>query len=153
MAALRTDFGKTDVIPLSFAVDALAALADRESERDCFHIGSGQRLRTADVHNAFAEVADAPRAFVLERDGGLGALAWRTYTSAMAHPRAARVRAKAFAALEIPEVALERLAHEYVFDCTDTTELLEGAGVRCPALGSYVGEVGATGARTASSRR
>ena len=136
------DFGQTDVIPIDFAVAAMATLGDLAgAEGRVFHIGSGAALRTADVHNAFADVARAPHARVLERPSGPGSIALATYRAFMTEARWARLRSFAFRAISVPEVALSRLAFEFTFDSTDTSRLLLGRGVVCPPLPQYAAAV------------
>lgn len=132
------DFGMTNMVPVDYVVSALVHLSELPGrDGEAFHIGSAEGLNTADVHNLFAAVAHAPRAFALPPQNAFGAMAVQAYRALMAAPALADLRALAFRAVEIPEHVIERMTFTFDFDSSQTTALLTAAGIHCPPLSSY----------------
>ena len=138
MPLVGPDFGITNMVPSDFVAEAMVALGALPGlDGEAFHLGSPERLNTADVHNIFATIANAPHAFPISRQTSVGALVGQFYRSVMATPALADIRAMAFRAVEIPEHIIERMTFGFEFDSTQTATLLATMGIRCPRLESY----------------
>ena len=135
---LTPDLGYTNIVPVDYVVSAIDHIAHEPGlDGRAFHLVSPRRQRAADVINAVATAANAPR-FAAQLNGGPFSAAPKAAVSLLSQAAPARtVRRLALAEFGIPEQVLEYVDIPTEFDVAGATAALEGSGIEVPAFESY----------------
>ena len=126
------DLGDTNVVPVDYVADAMAALIDAEGlDGRAFHLGHPRPQPLLDVYNALAKAAGAPQVAL-----GLTRRLLPTAASAVALlsrvPGVQSVAEVTAARMGIPPSVLPHSTFRPVFSTDATREVLDGLGVAPP---------------------
>ncbi len=123
----RLNFGAHDItfqmVPVDFIVDAMVAIAGRPGAAfKTFHLTDPRPHTTAEIHDLFCRAM-----FGRPTIARLPALATKLVTGS-----------GVTALLGLQRQANAYFFHRHRFDCVNTLDALDGTGVHCPPLESYV---------------
>jgi len=135
---IAPELGATNIVPVDYVAAAIDELAHRPGlDGRAFHLVSPQPQRSAEVVNAFARAAGAPRIAVQLDDELTLGLAGTARSLALRLPGARAVRRAALAQLEIPDEVVDHMALVPLFATEETERALDGSGIEVPELASY----------------
>lgn len=113
-----------NIVPVDFAIDAMVTLAEHpEAAGQVFHIADPHPMRAADVLDLMLEIMGRPPA--------VAALPSLVVEAAL---RSRAVRRS----LGVPREVITYFNHDARYDTAQTEALLEGSGVDCPHLSTYL---------------
>ncbi|HEU4702873.1 MAG TPA: SDR family oxidoreductase [Conexibacter sp.] len=132
------ELGDTNIVPVDFVASAMDHIAHQPGlDGQAFHLVSPRPQRAAEVVNAFARVAGAPRIAVQIEDELTLGLAGASRTLLRRLPGARSVRRAALAQVGIPEAAVDHMDLIPVFSTEATEAALDGSGIEVPDLELY----------------
>jgi hypothetical protein len=147
---------RLDVVPVDFVADGLLALADRgDTEGGTFTLAAGEAgsISIRDIVAISVAAANAHHA----RVGLPPILPPRVVSPESAEELDAEARARFDELFDLAANAMRMhlpyMLTEQLFEDPATRERLEGMGVRCPALSSYLAEIIGYGLRHDFGRR
>ena len=135
------DLGWTTIVPVDYVADATVELMHRPGLDDrAFHLVSRGPLALADVYNAFAESAGAPRVSQIIPESIAGPA--RRVVDFVADqlgrvPEVVELRDAVLTEIGIPPEVLPHMGFHTVFDDAATRAELAEAGIRCPNFADY----------------
>jgi NAD(P)-dependent dehydrogenase (short-subunit alcohol dehydrogenase family) len=130
--------GNTNIVPVDYVAAAMDHIAHQPGlDGQAFHLVSPRPQRAAEVVNAFARVAGAPRIAVQVEDQLTLGLADVSRTLLRRLPGARTVRRAALAQVDIPEAAIDHMDLVPVFSTEATEAALDGSGLEVPDLETY----------------
>ena len=132
------ELGDTNVVPVDYVAEAIDHIAHKPRlDGRAFHVVNPHPQRSAEVVNAFAHAAGAPRIAVqLDDDLTLG-LAGTARSLAMRLPGARTLRRAALAQVGIPDEVVDHIALTPVFATEEAERALDGSGIEVPELTTY----------------
>jgi NAD(P)-dependent dehydrogenase (short-subunit alcohol dehydrogenase family) len=132
------ELGDTNVVPVDYVAAAMDHLAHAPGlDGRAFHLVNPRPQGSAEVVNAFAHAAGAPRIAVQVDDGLTLGLSGAARTVMMRLPGARTVRRTALAQLGIPDEVVDHIALSPVFASEETERALAGSGIEVPELSTY----------------
>jgi len=132
------ELGDTNIVPVDYVAAAMDHIAHRPGlDGQAFHLVSPRPQRAAEVVNAFARVAGAPRIAVQVEDELTLGLAGASRSLLRRLPGARSVRRTALAQVGIPEAAVDHMDLIPVFSTETTEAALDGSGLEVPDLETY----------------
>jgi len=132
------ELGDTNIVPVDYVAAAMDRIAHQPGfDGQAFHLVSPRPQRAAEVVNAFARVAGAPRIAVQIEDELTLGLAGASRTLLRRLPGARSVRRAALAQVGIPEAAVDHMDLIPVFSTEATEAALDGSGLEVPELETY----------------
>jgi NAD(P)-dependent dehydrogenase (short-subunit alcohol dehydrogenase family) len=132
------ELGDTNVVPVDYVVAAMDELAHRPGlDGRAFHLVSPRPQRAAEVVNAFARAAGAPRIAVQLDDELTLGLAGGARSLLLHLPGARAVRRSVLAQVGIPDEVVDHVALASVFSTEQTEAALDGSGIEVPDLETY----------------
>ena len=145
---LGVDLGDTNVVPVDYVASAMDHIAHQAGlDGQAFHLVNPEPQATADVVNAFARAAKAPR-FTVPLDRRMaGVLPSRllpkavrpshAITSALQRRPVQAVLRETVGRLGVPPEVLGHTSFSSEFACRRTLRALRGSGISCPEVDSY----------------
>ena len=132
------ELGATNIVPVDYVAAAMDHIAHRPGlDGQAFHLVSPRPQRAAEVVNAFARAAGAPRIAVQIEDQLTLGLAGASRTLLRRLPGARTVRRAALAQVGIPEAAVDHMDLVPVFATEQTEAALDGSGLEAPNIETY----------------
>jgi NAD(P)-dependent dehydrogenase (short-subunit alcohol dehydrogenase family) len=132
------ELGATNIVPVDYVAAAMDHIAHMPGlDGQAFHLVSPRPQRAAEVVNAFARAAGAPRIAVQIEDQLTLGLADASRTLLRRLPGARSVRRAALAQVGIPEAAVDHMDLVPVFSTEATEAALDGSGIEVPELEIY----------------
>jgi len=132
------ELGDTNVVPVDYVVAAMDHIAHRPGlDGRAFHLVSPRPQRSAEVVNAFAHAAGAPRIAVQLDDELTLGLSGAARSLAMRLPGARAVRRGVLRQVGIPDEVVDHVALVPVFATEETEAALDGSGIEVPELATY----------------
>lgn len=132
------ELGYTNVVPVDYVAAALDRLAHEPGlDRRAFHLVSPRPQRAAEVVNAFARAAGAPRIAVQLDDELTFGMTSAARSMAMRLPGARLVRRRLLAQIGIPDEVVDHIELVPRFATEETERALDGSGVEVPELETY----------------
>jgi NAD(P)-dependent dehydrogenase (short-subunit alcohol dehydrogenase family) len=132
------ELGDTNIVPVDYVAAAMDQIAHKPGlDKQAFHLVSPRPQRAAEVVNAFARAAGAPRIAVQIEDQLTLGLADASRTLLRRLPGAGTVRRAALAQVGIPEAAVDHMDLVPVFSTEATEAALDGSGIEVPGLETY----------------
>ena len=135
---IAPELGDTNIVPVDYVAAAMDEIAHRPGlDGRAFHLVSPRRQRSAEVVNAFARAAGAPRITVqLDDELTLGA-AGAARSLALRLPGARTLRRAALAQVGIPDEVIDHVGLIPQFATEETERALDGSGIEVPELDTY----------------
>jgi NAD(P)-dependent dehydrogenase (short-subunit alcohol dehydrogenase family) len=132
------ELGDTNVVPVDYVAAAMDHIAHQPGlDGRAFHLVSPRPQRSAEVVNAFARAAGAPRIAVqLDDDLTMGVTSGAR-SLLMRLPGARTVRRSLLAQVGIPDEVVDHVALVPVFTTEETERALDGSGIEVPDLETY----------------
>jgi NAD(P)-dependent dehydrogenase (short-subunit alcohol dehydrogenase family) len=132
------ELGETNVVPVDYVAAAIDCIAHQPGlDRRAFHLVSPRPQRSAEVVNAFARAAGAPRiAMQLDDELTLG-VSGAARSVVMRLPGARAVRRQLLAQVGVPDEVVDHIALVPVFATEETEAALDGSGIEVPDLETY----------------
>jgi len=132
------ELGDTNIVPVDYVAAAIDEIAHRPGlDGRAFHLVSPRPQRAAEVVNAFARAAGAPRIAVQLDDDLTFGLAGAARAVALRLPGARTVRRGMLAQVGIPDEVVDHSALTPVFTTEETERALDGSGIEVPELETY----------------
>ncbi len=132
------ELGDTNIVPVDYVAAAIDHIAHAPGlDGRAFHLVNPRPQRGAEVVNAFARAAGAPRIAVQLDDELTLGLTGAARSIAMRLPGAHAVRRTVLAQVAIPDEVVDHVALVPVFACEETERALDGSGIEVPPLESY----------------
>jgi NAD(P)-dependent dehydrogenase (short-subunit alcohol dehydrogenase family) len=132
------ELGDTNIVPVDYVATAIDRLAHEPGlDGRAFHLVSPRPQRSAEVVNAFARAAGAPRIAVQLDDELTLGVSGAARSLLMRLPGARSVRRGVLAQVGIPDEVVDHVALIPVFSTEETERALDGSGVEVPELESY----------------
>jgi NAD(P)-dependent dehydrogenase (short-subunit alcohol dehydrogenase family) len=132
------ELGDTNIVPVDYVAAAMDHIAHEPGlDGRAFHLVDPHPQRSADVVNAFARVAHAPRIAVQVDDQLTQGLSSGALALAMRLPGARALRRGVLAQVGIPDEVVDHIALIPRFDTEETERALDGSGIEVPPLASY----------------
>ncbi|HEX5145989.1 MAG TPA: SDR family oxidoreductase [Conexibacter sp.] len=132
------ELGDTNIVPVDYVAAAIDELAHRPRlDGRAFHLVSPRAQRVAEVVNAFARAAGAPRVTLqLDDDLTLG-LAGGARSLLLRVPGVRTVRRGVLAQVGIPDEVVDHVSLVPRFATEETERALDGSGIEVPELETY----------------
>jgi NAD(P)-dependent dehydrogenase (short-subunit alcohol dehydrogenase family) len=132
------ELGYTNVVPVDFVAAAMDQIAHTPGLDGCaFHLVSPRPQRSAEVVNAFARAAGAPRIAVQLDDELTLGLTSSARSLLMRLPGAHTVRRSVLAQVGVPDEVVDHIALVPQFATEETERALDGSGIEVPELETY----------------
>ena len=132
------ELGDTNIVPVNYVAAAMDHIAHQPGlDGRAFHLVNPHPQRSADVVNAFARVAHAPRIAVQVDDQLTQGLSSGALSLLMRLPGARAVRRGLLAEVGIPDEVVDHVALIPRFATEETERALDGSGIEVPPLRSY----------------
>jgi NAD(P)-dependent dehydrogenase (short-subunit alcohol dehydrogenase family) len=132
------ELGDTNIVPVDYVAAAMDHIAHQPGlDGRAFHLVSPRSHRSAEVVNAFARAAGAPRIAVQLDDELTLGVAGAARSLAMRLPGARAVRRSALAQVGIPDEVVDHVALIPQFATEETERALDGSGIEVPELETY----------------
>jgi len=132
------ELGDTNVVPVDYVAAAMDHIAHQPGlDGQAFHLVSPRPQRGAEVVNAFARAAGAPRIAVQLDDGVTFGMTGAARSIAMRMPGARLVRRQLLAQVGIPDEVIDHVALVPRFTTEETERALDGSGIEVPELETY----------------
>ncbi|HYV16500.1 MAG TPA: SDR family oxidoreductase [Conexibacter sp.] len=132
------ELGDTNIVPVDYVAAAMDHIAHEPGvDGRAFHLVDPHPQRSADVVNAFARVAHAPRIAVQVDDQLTQGLSSGALALAMRLPGARALRRGVLAQVGIPDEVVDHIALIPRFDTEETERALDGSGIEVPPLAGY----------------
>jgi NAD(P)-dependent dehydrogenase (short-subunit alcohol dehydrogenase family)/thioester reductase-like protein len=132
------ELGDTTIVPVDYVAAAIDHIAHEPGlDGRAFHLVDPHPQRSADVVNAFARAAHAPRIAVQVDDQLTQGLSTASLSLLMRLPGARAMRRTLLGQLGIPDEVVEHVALIPRFDTEQTERALDGSGIEVPPLRTY----------------
>jgi NAD(P)-dependent dehydrogenase (short-subunit alcohol dehydrogenase family) len=132
------ELGETNIVPVDYVAAAMDHIAHQPGlDGHAFHLVSPRSQRSAEVVNAFARAAGAPRIAVQLDDELTLGLANTARSLALRVPGARAVRRSLLAQVGIPDKVVDHMALIPRFATEETERALDGSGIEVPELTAY----------------
>jgi len=132
------ELGETNIVPVDYVAAAIDHIAHQPGlDGRAFHLVSPRAQRSAEVVNAFARAAGAPRIAVQVDDELTLGFAGTARSLAMRLPGARSVRRSVLAQVGIPDEVVDHVALIPQFATEETERALDGSGIDVPPLETY----------------
>ncbi|HZV73847.1 MAG TPA: SDR family oxidoreductase [Conexibacter sp.] len=132
------ELGDTNIVPVDYVAAAIDHLAHQPGlDGRAFHLVNPRPQRSAEVVNAFARAAGAPRIAVQLDDELTLGLAGGARSLLMRLPGAHTVRRSVLAQVGIPDEVVDHIALVPRFATEETEHALDGSGIEVPELETY----------------
>jgi NAD(P)-dependent dehydrogenase (short-subunit alcohol dehydrogenase family) len=132
------ELGDTNIVPVDYVVAAMDRIAHEPGlDGRAFHLVNPRPQRSAEVVNALARAAGAPRIAVQLDDELTLGLAGSARSLLLRLPGARAVRRGVLAQVGIPDQVVDHVALAPVFTTEETERALDGSGIEVPGLETY----------------
>ncbi|CAM4026180.1 SDR family oxidoreductase [Kibdelosporangium persicum] len=132
------DLGSTNIVPVDYVVDALVHLMHSPAPSgSTYHLVAPRNQTLAEVYNAFAKPAGAPRIVASPRVSGLRALGSVGALAVDRLPGGREARSAVLTELGVPPEIVPHMALRAEFTTSATVAALAGSGLSVPPLASY----------------
>jgi NAD(P)-dependent dehydrogenase (short-subunit alcohol dehydrogenase family) len=132
------ELGDTNIVPVDYVAGAMDEIAHRPGlDGRAFHLVNPRPQRSAEVMNAFARAAGAPRIAVSIDDELTLGVAQNARSLLLRLPGARTVRRGVLAQVGIPDEVVDHIALIPEFATEETERALDGSGIEVPDLKTY----------------
>ena len=132
------ELGDTNIVPVDYVAAAMDHLAHEPGlDGRAFHLVSPRSQRSAEVVNAFARAAGAPRIAVQIDDELTLGVSGAARSLLLRLPGARAMRRSVLAQVGVPDEVVDHVALIPRFATEETERALDGSGVEVPELESY----------------
>lgn len=132
------ELGDTNVVPVDYVAAAMDHIAHQPRlDGRAFHLVSPRPQRSAEVVNAFARAAGAPRIAVQFDDDLTLGVSGAARSLLMRLPGARTVRRGMLAQVGVPDEVVDHIALVPRFATEETERALDGSGIEVPELETY----------------